>query len=361
MEPFRPAQIYVDSAVRDTPLTERVLSYFQDVPWQVIENPANLKKPMPLTLAKKKLLITKHKGDVVKTCQGFGDYVCCNLLTASLVSNCHLECTYCILQDYLKNNPILTFFANVDEILGAIKNHISKKPDVLFRLGTGELSDSLALDAITQFSHDLVPFAAQQKNLLLELKTKSDQVDNLLELDHNGKTIVSWSVNPQAYIDHEEFKTASLHDRLNAARRCAHAGYKIGFHLDPLLAFEDWEKQYEQLVNVLREQIHPHEMAYFSMGTLRFTPGLKQTSLYRFPKSKIFTGELFPSKDGKTRYLRDIREEMYKKVRSFLDQKFPEVPHYLCMETKEVWKETYQYLPKTTGEMENKIVRGFGV
>ncbi|EKD41892.1 MAG: DNA repair photolyase-like protein, partial [uncultured bacterium] len=205
MIPFVPTRIYIDTAVAGMAVTKRVLDKFPDVVTEYIDSPDILKKPIPMTEAKKMLLVTKSRGDGIKSCQGGGgDYVCCDYFTLSLVSNCHFECTYCILQDYLQNNPVISIFANIDEILGAVSKSIQAKPDRIFRIGTGELADSLGLDPITEFSKDLVAFTSKHPNMILELKTKSTFIENLENLDHQGRVVISWSVNPQDYIDQEE-------------------------------------------------------------------------------------------------------------------------------------------------------------
>lgn len=358
---FSPSRIYVDRAVQELPLTRRVLTRFQDVPVELVDDPDALKKPMPFTEAKKKLLITRSEGQKLKSCQGMGDYVCCNYLTISLISNCHFECSYCILQDYLKNNPVLTLFANVDEILETVGAHISRAPDRIFRVGTGELSDSLALDSITGFSMDLAAFAKAHPNVLIELKTKSDQVDHLLNVDAAKRLIVSWSINPQSFIDQEEFKCASLGARLSAARKAADAGHPVAFHFDPLLALDGWENEYPLLVAEVAKRFKPEEIAWISMGSLRYTPGLKSAMKARFPKSRLLYGELFPSEDGKIRYFREVREMLYNTVKALLDSALPAVPNYLCMETPKVWEKVYQGVPSTQNELESRLTERFAL
>jgi hypothetical protein len=107
------------------------------------------------------------------------------------------------------------------------------RPERSFRIGTGELADSLALDPLTGLSRHLVPFFAARANATLELKTKTDNVGELLDLDPRGRVVVSWSVNAPAIVAAEEHGTASLAERLSAARRVQEAGYRLGFHFDP--------------------------------------------------------------------------------------------------------------------------------
>lgn len=359
MTDFNPNVIYIDEAVQDAPVTQRILAKFPDLPRKVVADAREIKKPAIHTKAKKQLYLAEHKGTPIKSCQGMGDYVCCQYYTMALVSDCHLECTYCILQDYLKNNPRITVYCNTDAVFGHLQEKAARHPERILRVGTGELSDSLALDHITEFSKDYVAFARDNKNVLLELKTKTNNVQNLLDLDHQKRTIVSWSVNPQKYITKEEFKCATLEERLQAARLCADAGYPVAFHLDPLLYFDNWQDEYRQVIGEIASRFVSKEIAWVSIGSLRFTPDLKKISQERFPKSEIMAGEMFPSRDGKIRYFRPLREEMYAFVKNEVQTQLKKVPHYLCMETKAVWKNVYGEIPKNNSELESYLVQNF--
>lgn len=357
MQGFFPQVVYIDKSVSHLPLTRRIAAKFPDIPHIEIEDRREIKAPQIHAYAKKQLFLSRIQGDIVKSCQGMGDYICCLYHTVAFVSDCHLECTYCILQDYLLNNPVITFHTNTDEIFDAIRKRANRHAKQTLRVGTGELSDSLALDHITELSRDIVEFAATVPNLVMELKTKTNNVSNLLGLNHNRNVVVSWSINPQSYISREEHKCSDLDKRFEAARQCADHGYPVGFHFDPLLYYPDWQKEYSEVVERLANMFKPEELAWISLGSLRFTPNLRKIVNERFPKSRIMTGELFPSDDGKIRYFRSHREEMYQFMRTKIDTMLPRVPHYLCMETESVWRKTYQHIPSSNHELDEHLGR----
>lgn len=361
MQDFSPQHIFIHPEVEHLPVTSRILRKFPHIKVQPVHHVSEIKTPQQHTRAKKQLFLSKSQGQALKTCQGMGDYVCCQYHTIALVTDCHLECSYCILQDYLKNNPVITVYANVDEILDQVSLRLSCHPDKVLRVGTGELSDSLALDHITEFSTEIVSFANRHKNVVMELKTKTANIGNLLRLKHSGNVVVSWSVNPQNYIQMEEHKCDSLTDRLDAARACADYGYPVGFHLDPLLYLKNWQEEYENLITQIAGRFHAEEISWVSVGSLRFTPELKKITGERFPKSKIMAAELFPSPDGKTRYFRPLRQEMYTFVTRQIQTKLKTVPHYLCMETRPVWQNVFGSLPKNNAELEQHLARRFAV
>src|SRR5712691_9513227 len=148
--------------------------------------------------------------------------------------------------------------------------------------------------------------------------TKSDLVDGLLELDPQGRVMVSWSINPEAVVQREEHKTASLAARLRAAQRCRAAGYKIGLHFDPLLYYPGWEADYEPFVAQVFSALAPADVTYMSMGSLRFPPALKDVVRARFPKSRLMYAELVPGTDGKMRYFKPLRAERYAKMPAWI-------------------------------------------
>ena len=167
----------------------------------------------PLSQGKKTLHLKYFQGTSIKACPDFPIILCCNYFTLDLIENCPFECTYCILQAFL-NKPLITVHANLEDMLKQVQQLTSSKPDTLFRIGTGEHSDSLALDKTLGINQHVIKFfCCPLPNALLELKTKSNHVEHLLELPHGGKTVISWSVNPQAIIKKEELKTATLDER----------------------------------------------------------------------------------------------------------------------------------------------------
>jgi spore photoproduct lyase len=314
----------------------------------------------PHSYGKNTLILMHYPGSCLKKCQGAGAEICCNYFIASYGWNCHLECTYCILQSYLGGGA-LQVCTNIAELLAEVEEVLHQCPECTFRIGTGELADSLALDHITHYSRQLVPFFASLPNGILELKTKSVQIANLKDLDHRGRTVVSWSVNSPRICRSEELKAPSLEERLAAAAQCQKWGYRLGFHFDPLIWYEEWEQEYRQVVRDIFRTINPGTVAWISLGALRFTPHLRGLIRQRYPESRLIHGEFVPGHHGKLRYFRPIREEMYRKMRSWIHEEAPQVFVYLCMESSLVWQRSFGNAPcgaSSLGEQMDRLVSG---
>lgn len=361
---YIPKHIYIDPEVLTSPITKNILRKFPEISYEVVSGkPKSVKEVEmsqdPLLEGKKRLWITKNKGKLVRRCgaatSSLDHLVCCNYFILDFSFNCHFECVYCFLQEYT-NLPLMVVYANVDEMLISVRDLISQSHSPFIRIGTGEMADSLALDSITEYSKYLVPFFAEQKRAILELKTKSDQIQNLLAMDPQGQTVIAWSINPPQYIKEYDLKTASLEERFSAADQCQKAGYKIAFHLDPLIYEPSWKEDYLALVQRIYEQFNP---VWVSLGALRFNANLKTMIQKRFPKTRLTTGEFITAPDGKKRYLRMIREEMYQTVHRYIQKENGKTPIYLCMENNLVWRNAIGGVPTSEKALESHIV-GFG-
>jgi spore photoproduct lyase len=363
MVPFQIEKIYLDEKAEKDSVSKTILKTLPNIPIERVQDKRALIKqffsmPDSIGIGKKHLLITHFYGRRLKPCPGTSNHLCCGYFVINAVTNCPMDCSYCVLQGYL-NNPFLTLYTNWDDLLQEIDAFLSIDRQCLLRLGTGELSDSLALESIFPFSQFLIPFFAERQNGILELKTKSANVNHLLHLNHRGKTVVSWSLNPPKMIEEEEMGTAPLKERIDAARRCQEEGYPLGFHFDPIIYHEGWEREYQETILQLFKQIDPKRVVWISLGGFRYPPKLKAIAEERFPKTKVFLGELFPGRDAKFRYLQEIRVEMYQKMAGWLKEVHPDLFIYLCMESKEVWEKVFGWAPQNSRHLnrmfENRI------
>jgi spore photoproduct lyase len=249
------------------------------------------------------------------------------------------------------NQPLMTVFGNIEDLFLEIDKKIKGK-NFHFRIGTGEYTDSLALDPIIEISPILVNYFAQLDNATLELKTKSNFVDHLLNLNHNNHTVVAWSLNPQNIIDEIEPGTASLKERIVAAKKVQEAGYDLAFHLDPLIYHDNWEQNYQEMLDQLFDTINPDRIRWISLGTFRYSIGQKEIMQKRFPNDHLTKKEMVQGSDKKFRYFKTIRQEMYEKIKNYLDKKDPKLFSYLCMETRYMWEKIYHFVPESSKNLD---------
>jgi spore photoproduct lyase len=349
-------KILINPDAADADLTRRILKNLPGVPIEsadetAFELPA---EGMTLTRGKHILYLTNGRGSLVKPCPGTSEpYLCCGYTVVNQQTHCPMDCTYCILQNYLER-PAITVHVNIEQIFLQIGNLLQSQPDRFFRIGTGELTDSLALDPVTEISRDLLGFFGSKDNSLLELKTKTDNIRNLLKQPIR-RAVISWSLNPPVVIDAEEHLSASLDQRLSAAKKCAEAGFLIGFHFDPIVPVDGWERGYTDLVDRMLSEVDPSRIAWISLGSLRFPPALKDVVESRFPKSRIAAGEMIRGLDGKMRYPKPVRLELYRRIAGRIREKAPGVFVYFCMEPPDVWERVLGKSPSSNEELDRQF------
>ncbi len=305
--------------------------------------------PDNLTRGKHHLLLCRNRGQFFKPCPATREYTCCDYQVLNIGMGCPMDCVYCILQAYL-NNPWISFFVNVEDLLAELDGAFAARPEMFWRIGTGEFTDSLALDSLTGFSPLLVNYMRDKKHAVLELKSKSVVIDNLEGLDHGGRTLVAWSLNSPPIMEQEEIRTAGLEERLTAAAQCADWGYGLAFHFDPIIWHDGWQQGYRATIKRLFEKVPADRIAWISLGALRYLPSLKAIAGSRFPHSRFFYEEFIDGLDGKARYFRTQRVEMYKLIADELAKyTAPHTCVYFCMESDTIWQEVFGFTAEDRG------------
>lgn len=346
MRDYQIKKIWIDRRVKDNPLVRKILAVETDVEVRITSGGGgHFGEGVSFQQGKGVLFLTRFPGNFVKSCPGTGrGYLCCGYTTVNQPAGCPLDCTYCILQDYLGPSP-LTLYVNLDQLRKELDTFLEKYQGSFLRMGNGELADSLALDYLGNFSSFFLHYFRERKNTVFEFKTKTDEVDQILKLPCCQNIIVSWSLNPEGVISQEEQFTASLRRRLHAACKVQERGFMLGFHFDPLLFYPGWEEDYERVIKNLFTLIHPSQIFWVSLGALRFPPSLKRIVQQRFPQTRIIYEEMIRGLDGKLRYIKPLRVRMFKKIYSLIKERAPGVFCYLCMESPDVWEKVMGFSP----------------
>ena len=74
-------------------------------------------------------------------------------------------------------------------------------------------------------------------------------------------------------------------------------------------------------------------------------------------KSYVNQAEMFKSSDGKFRYDRKLREEMFQFITKQFKNKSPSWKLFLCMEQPETWLNTFNSMPKSQKGIKELFVR----
>lgn len=278
---------------------------------------------------------------------------CCNLFTLDAVESCGFDCSYCSIQSFYNQNQVI-FDKNFAEKLKDIKLDPNKR----YHIGTGQSSDSLMWGNKEGVLDAIFDFTAKHPNVILELKTKSDNIKYLLENDIPKNVIVTWSLNTPVIIENEEHLTAKLDKRIESARKVADKGIKVGFHFHPIVEYENYLEDYTKIYKRLQNDFSSDEVTLVSFGTLTFIkPVLKQIRSREF-KTKIHQIPLTDA-EGKLSYPFETKIEMFKTSYEAFKSWHGKVFFYLCMEPHSLWKECFGYEYKNNDEFEQDMLENY--
>jgi spore photoproduct lyase len=234
----------------------------------------------------------------------------------------------------------------IEEGLHQIKNIIKQNPNRIIRIGTGEVGDSLQLDPLFEISREYLEALSKYPQVYFELKTKTNFIDHLLNIEKKGNGVIGFSLNPPSIISEEEGLAATLEERLDSAKKVLNQGYFLAFHFDPIFYWSNWEEEYSELIKKIGE-FSDEKIVWISLGTFRYPPRLRD----KIGDRPYIFNEFVPSIDGKFRYLQILRKEVYQKMIKAL-REVTKAPIYMCMESKVLWRSVFGNEPEKILELD---------
>ena len=274
---------------------------------------------------------------------------CCNLLTLDAVESCGFDCSYCSIQSFYNQNKV-----GIDKNFKEKIDNLNLDPNETYHIGTGQSSDSLMWGNREGILDTLFDFARKNQNVILEFKTKSNNIKYFLENDVPENIICTWSLNTQTIIDNEEHLTASLDERILSARALADKGVLVGFHFHPIVQYKNYLDEYQLVYERLQKEFTSDEVVLVSMGTLTFIKPVIKQLRDREMKTKILQMP-FETINGKQSYSLKTKKEMFKHCYDSFSSWHGKVYFYLCMEAHSLWKDVFGYEYFSNNQMEDMM------
>jgi spore photoproduct lyase len=342
---FKPQTILLWQKVAEHPESQRILGLFPTAEVRIVKHqrysfPPQMSFAESLLTGKRYLMIGQTSSFVQKFDGelGYGVHCLPYYKLTPLSNGCPYYCTYCYLAFvYRKYSPFIKLNINYDAMFKQIHKTIANSSGPI-TFNMGEMLDSLALDHVTNLTQMLIPFFSGFSRAYLMLLTKSCNIDNLLTIEPNSRTIVSWSLNSKSAIETYEPGTASLDERINAARLCQNHGYRIRIRIDPAIFHPDWQCGYAELVKKVFAALRPENI---TLGMLRLLPGHLRLAVSAYgnraktlSQHKLISG----ATDNKLRYPPHQRLEFYTYLIDIIRSIDKQVSISLCRETPEIWE-----------------------
>ena len=368
---WKPKEIIIHEEIKNDPVTVDILKKCSNVPVKyvnnlktktivdaspILKNTENKPMLVKILAGKQVLFIAPAKTAVDKFTMPDDRLMCPHFDRLKFASNgCYYKCDWCYLKlTYRAVFPYITVRAEYLKIEKQIQKRLNKSTEpVIFN--SGELADSLSLEHLTGAAQHFIPWFANQPNGYLFMLTKSDNVDDILNLNHNGRTIIAWSLNHPKISETFEIGAPSFERRLNAAEKVQRAGYPLRIRLDPIVPYQGWDKDYAETIKRIFDKVNPEritlgtlrfEDGFFNMRDSMFTTGLTTGNFLRDTVQKMkpmfepkqIKGEKRP-KVGKYSFTEDERTEIFNIVIKEI-QKHSGCKIALCKESDTVWNNT---------------------
>lgn len=303
--------VYYEPGIVEYPLGEMLKGKYAGIPWIPIENHNNIQemrdRPNGDFPKMKRCLVA----GVRKTHRYTENHKVSDWLVPYTSSGCSAMCLYCYLVCHYNKCAYLRLFVNREQMLERLIR-VSRKAPAPQTFEIGSNSDLVLENQITGTLEDTIPEFARKGRGFLTFPTKFHQVEPLLSLDHQGKTIFRMSVNPPDVIRRIELGTSSLDQRLEAVNAMGEAGYPVGLLIAPVILEEGWRERYTELLEILEARLSPTVRSRMFLEIILMTYSFVHREINRdaFPgRPSLYSKEQMTGRGrGKYGYRREERE-----------------------------------------------------
>jgi spore photoproduct lyase len=260
------------------------------------------------------------------------DVVCPHFLELKWATGCPYSCAWCYLQGTFrfqkyKKSPMPKSYDRISKSLLAFFEGDGVRPELL---NAGELSDSMITEHTEEpFSIFVMDLISKQDLHKILFVTKSNNIDNLLNVPNKEQAIVSFSLNAVEVAEQWE-KAPAVKDRIEAAGKLSDAGFEVRVRIDPMVPIEGWKEGYATLLKMIFDRLKPSRI---TIGSLR---GLQST--INNSKDKSWVPYLEERSNWGRKIATEARLEMYKFVIDKLRDDHGYLNVALCKETVDMWE-----------------------
>ena len=242
-----------------------------------------------------------------------------------IAQGCPAHCQYCYLAGSLKGPPVIRVYANLPQILANLESYEQPERPTTYEVSC--YTDPLGIEHLTGSLAECIRYFGKRDRARLRWVTKFDNVAPLLALPHHGHTRCRFSINTASVSRFLEGGTASVAQRLQAARQLAlpkkrgGGGYPVGFVIAPIMPTDGWREEYTALLDSAASYLDFDCDLTFELITHRFTPTSKGILEQWYPHSRLDLDESKRSvkrnKFGGTKYVYD--KSTMTKLKSFFE------------------------------------------
>ncbi|MFL0250517.1 radical SAM protein [Clostridium neuense] len=316
------SHIYVEKSAIKFKAARDILSKFKNSTVVYVENYKDVfnRAKQDYNIQKKTqnlILAVEHNNFIYKgsdMCEDFGEE---NFYYSSSILNCMYGCQYCYLRGLYQSGNIVIFVNIEDFITRAMQESTNKK----IYLCVSYDSDLLAFEKITGFVKRWIEAAIKNKNLLIEVRTKSTNFKAVKDLYIPNNVIFAWTILPNEVIEKYELKVPSLSERLEDVKLAIEKGVQVRLSIEPIMKIDNFKEIYKKFVCDIFKVINGSKIRDINIGTFR----VKNEHLKRMrklnPYSNIFAHEFIKINDYSTyKNFNDMEQYVLRLFKEYVDK-----------------------------------------
>ena len=325
--------IYIENHIKNHPRTKKILSRFKKninvVYCDHYGEIFNIKSQnFRIQKNKPALILAKKEGKKIHNIpKNFGIGGKKNYYFSHML-NCIYDCEYCFLQGKHMSAHYL-LFVNYEDFFLEIKKKILENSTKKYYFFSGYDCDSLAFDGVTGFIKYFLPIFKQNKNAILELRTKSNQINKLLKHEPIDNCIVAFSFTPENISKLIEHKVPSVKNRIKAMKQLANIGWKIGLRFDPIIPACNFAKIYDKLFQNIASNIPEESIHSISFGMMRFPKKMFKKMTKENSNKRLFS-QPFENRNGIFSYNKKLENKVENIILKKLKKYMKKAPIYNC-------------------------------
>ena len=275
--PFLPdfSHIYVESGAFNFELTNQCISKYPNATIiEISDYKSFFNRPnqdfQTQKISTKLILALKKQPFIYKGTDILQDGGYKNFYYNTPILNCLYNCSYCFLQGMYPSANIVVF-VNEDDMKNEVLDAINKRSykDEPLMLSVSYNTDLLAFENILPLTKNWMSFAKKNKDLLIEIRTKSALYNSIKNIKYSDQILLSWTLSPDNIIESYELNTPPLSRRIDAIKSAINDGWKVRICFDPILTYDNWKADYLSFFNKIKSDINFEQVFDITVGVFR--------------------------------------------------------------------------------------------
>jgi spore photoproduct lyase len=322
--------VYVEEEVRESTRVEAILERVREVPIVTIERFGEVfnrnSQNFRLQKANPSLILARKHGRLVLPAPvGYG-FNSNQSFYFSHMLNCVYDCRYCFLQGMFRSASYV-LFTNFEEFAEGIADAGRSLDNPVFYSGYD--CDSLALEPVSKFIDFFVRWFTAHPGFTLEIRTKSTQVRDLLDMEPVPNCVIAMSFTPEESYQRWEHRVPAIAKRVEALSRLQQQGWPVALRFEPLIYLDGYRQDYELLFREIFGRLDTSAIHSVSTGLFRMPKNFYRNIAAIYPDEALYARRT-EEQDGLVTQPREQEHELLESIEDLLFRYIEKRQYYHC-------------------------------